>query len=60
MLLWTNVIFRSETGIMHHLAFIAQPSINMSNPVDLKSIFEDPSDIEMDNLSKPKCTLQLK
>jgi len=44
----------------HWTAFITQPSINMSNPDDLKSIFEDPSDIEMEDLSKPKHTLQLK
>jgi len=44
----------------HFTAFIAQPSINMSNPDDLKSIFKDPSDIEMEDLPKPKHTLQLK
>ena len=44
----------------HWTAFITQPSINMSNPDDLKSIFEDPSDIEMEDLPKPKCTHQLK
>jgi len=32
----------------------------MSNPDDLKSISEDPSDIEMADLSKLKSTLQLK
>ena len=37
-----------------------QPLINMSNPDDLKSVFEDPSNIEMEDLPKPKCTLQLK
>jgi len=41
-------------------AFITLPLINMSNPDDLKSIFEDPSDIEMEDLSKPNHTLQLK
>ena len=44
----------------HQTVFIAQSLINMSNPDDLKSIFEDPSDIEMDNLSKPNHTLNLK
>jgi len=34
----------------HQTAFIAQPSINMSNPDDLRSVFEDPSDIEMEDL----------
>jgi len=42
----------------HQTAFIAQPSINMSNPDDLRSIFEDASDIEMEDLAKPKCTLK--
>src|SRR5882724_7167038 len=32
----------------------------MSNPDDLKSVFKDPSDIEMEDLSKPTCTFQLK
>ena len=31
----------------------------MSNPDDLRSVFEDPSDLEMDDLTKPKCTLKL-
>jgi len=44
----------------HWTAFIAQQSINMSNSHDLKSIFEDPSDIKMEYLSKPNCTLKLK
>src|SRR5882724_4339430 len=43
----------------HQTAFIAQPSINMSNPDDLKSIFEDSSDIEMEDISKPNCTFKL-
>jgi len=34
----------------HQTAFITQPSINMSNPDDLKSIFEEPSDIKMEDL----------
>jgi len=42
----------------HQTAFIAQPSVNMSNPEDLKWIFKDPSDIEMEGWAKPKCTLQ--
>jgi len=44
----------------HQTAFIAQPSINMSNPDDLKSVFNDPSGIEIEDLSKPKCALKLK
>src|SRR5882724_3797687 len=32
----------------------------MSNPDALRSIFEDPSDLEMDDLPKPKCILKLK
>jgi len=44
----------------HQTAFITQPSINMSNQDDLKSIFKDSSDIEMEDLSKPKCALKLK
>src|SRR5882724_8389634 len=32
-------------------AFITQPSINMSNPNDLRSVFEDTSDIEMEDLA---------
>ena len=32
----------------------------MSNSEVIKTIFNDPSDIEMDDLIKPKCTLQLK
>src|SRR5882724_3705806 len=51
--------FPSFTYDHHQTAFIAQPLINMSNPDDLKSLFEDPSDIEMEDLSKPKCTLKL-
>src|SRR5882724_1778404 len=34
----------------HQTTFIAQPSINMSNPDDLKSVFEDSSDIEMEEV----------
>src|SRR5882724_1640095 len=44
----------------HQTAFITQPSINMYNPDDSKSIFEDSSDIEMEDLSKPNHTLKLK
>jgi len=44
----------------HQIAFIAQPSINMSNPDGLKSVFEDSSDIEMKDLSKPNHILKLK
>src|SRR5882724_10416242 len=33
---------------------------SMSNPEDLRSIFEDPSDLEMDDLTKPKHILRLK
>src|SRR5882724_10976592 len=32
----------------------------MSNPDALRSIFEDPSDLEMDNLAKPNPILRLK
>ena len=32
----------------------------MSNPDDLKSVFKDTSDIEMEDLTKPKCILKLK
>src|SRR5882724_10638650 len=32
----------------------------MSNPDALRSIFEDPSDLEMDNLTKPNPILRLK
>src|SRR5882724_9311683 len=32
----------------------------MSNLDELESIFEDPSDIKMEDLPKPNCTLQLK
>ena len=31
----------------HWTAFITQPLINMSNPDDLRSVFKDPSDIEI-------------
>jgi len=41
-------------------AFIALSFINMSNPDDLKSVFEDTSDIEMKDLTKPKHILKLK
>src|SRR5882724_866637 len=41
----------------HQTAFITQPSINMSN--DLRSVFKDPSDLKMEDLTKPKCTLKL-
>jgi len=44
----------------HWTAFIAQPSINMSNPDDLKSVFEDSSDIKMEDLYKSNHTLKLK
>jgi len=44
----------------HQTEFITQPLISMSNPDDLNSIFKDPSDIKMEDLSKPKQTLQLK
>src|SRR5882724_2706790 len=44
----------------HQTACITQPSINMSNPDDLKYRFEDSSDIEMEDPSKPNCTLKLK
>jgi len=44
----------------HWIAFITQPSINMSNPDDITSIFEDSSDIEMEDPSKPNHTLKLK
>jgi len=37
----------------HQTAFITQPLINMSNPDGLRSIFEDSSDIEMEDLTKP-------
>src|SRR5882724_6394429 len=44
----------------HHLnSLIALPSINMSNSDALKSIFEDPSDIEMGDLTKPNHILKL-
>src|SRR5882724_10663202 len=43
----------SSSNSLHH-------TINMSNPDDLKSVFEDPSDIEMEDLSKPNHTLKLK
>src|SRR5882724_7621115 len=43
----------------HQTAFITQPLINMSNPDDLRSVFKDPSDLEMEDLAKPKCTLKL-
>ena len=43
----------------HWTAFITQPLIKMSNLDDLKSIFEDPSDIEMKDLAKPKHTFKL-
>src|SRR5882724_13553531 len=32
----------------------------MSDPDALRSVFEDPSDLEMDDLAKPKCILKLK
>ena len=31
----------------------------MSDPDALRYIFEDPSDLKMNNLTKPKCTLKL-
>jgi len=37
----------------HQTAFITQPLINMSNPDDLKSIFEDPADIEIEDSPSP-------
>src|SRR5882724_12386417 len=46
--------------IIIRTAFITLPSINMSNPDALRSIFEDPSDLEMDDLAKPKHILKLK
>jgi len=42
--------------IIIRTAFIKQPSINMSNPGALRSIFEDPLDIEMEDLAKPKAS----
>ena len=44
----------------HQTALISQPLIIMSNSDVNKSIFEDPSDIEMEDLTKPNYTLQLK
>jgi len=44
----------------HQTAFITQPLINMSNPDNLRSIFEDPLDLEMEDLAKPKYILKLK
>jgi len=52
--------FHSFTYDHHQTAFFAQPSINMSNPDDLRSIFEDPLDLEMEDLAKPNHILKLK
>src|SRR5882672_7819438 len=40
--------------------YVPQPSIIIKNPNDIKSFFEDPSDIEMDDFSLPKWPLQIK
>ena len=54
------MVFHLSPYNHHWTAFITQPLSNTSNPNDLKSIFEDPSDTDMEDLPKPKCTLQLK
>src|SRR5882724_7115395 len=41
-------------------AFNTQPLIIMSNPDALRSVFEDHSHLEMDNLAKPNPILRLK
>src|SRR5882724_168877 len=44
----------------HHLnSLIAPPSINMSNPDALKSVLEDPMDLEMEDITKPSHILKL-
>src|SRR5882672_57122 len=44
----------------HHTAHVSQHLITMLSPYSYKSFFEDPSDIEMDDLSLPKRPIQIK
>src|SRR5467141_2117773 len=44
----------------HHTAHVSQHSITMPSPYSYKSFFEDPSDIEMEDLSLPKQPLCIK
>src|SRR5882672_7625225 len=48
------------TNDHHHTAYISQPSIIMPSPYSNMSFFEDPSDIEMEDLSLPKQRLCIK
>src|SRR5882672_7612512 len=44
----------------HRTAYISSHSIIMLSPYSKMSFFEDPSDIEMDDLSLPKWPIQIK
>jgi len=55
--LWISIF---HPMIIIRTAYIALPLIIMSNPDTLKSIFKDPSDLEMENLTKPSHILKLK
>src|SRR5467141_4066206 len=44
----------------HRTAYISSHSITMLSPFSEMSFFEDPSDIEMDDLSLPKRPIQIK
>src|SRR5467141_169886 len=48
------------TNNHHCTAYISQHSIIMPSPYSNMSFFEDPSDIEMDDLSLPKQPIQIK
>src|SRR5882672_4608523 len=48
------------TNDHHCTAYISQPSIIMPSPYSNTSFFDDPSDIEMEDLSLPKQPLQIK
>src|SRR5882672_3106255 len=58
---YLNTEFQSvKTLLFTPIIIISQPSITMPSPYSNTSFFDDPSDIEMEDLSLPKQPLRIK